>query len=317
MSKLSQTYAWSESRVRCLRECKFKYHLLYNVSWNGWLASAPQERRRAYMLKNMTNLPMWVGSIVHDIIEEIITTGRETGKWKNLKQAQHDGVQKLRKGWGQSRDKRWQDSPKHNVNLFNHFYQEEISPEKIKEYKQKVLRSLKAFYDMPLFEVMKGLPKDAWLSLEEFQKFALDTGEEVTLKIDCAFIYDGKVYLIDWKTGKVSDSVLDQLLTYSMYALKNGWAKTAEDIIIVPVYLNVYAEIGDKATPHLEVSMDRMRRQAGTIRSEYPLLTEAFKNKDNESYFKHTDNERACKFCFFKDMCDGPVSEVGDEETPF
>jgi hypothetical protein len=269
------------------------------------------------MLKQMTSLPLWAGSIVHDIIEGIITEGRKTGEWKTLEKAQNEAVQLLRKGWKQSIDKRWQNSPKHNVNLSELFYQDGITPEKANEYKQKVLRSLKAFYDMPLFEIMKNLPEDFWLSLEDFQKFALDTGEEVTLKIDCAFMYEDKVHLIDWKTGKVSDSVIDQLLTYCMYALKKGWAKKAEDIIIVPAYLAAYAEIGEKATPHLEVTMDRMRRQAGTIRSEYPLLTEAFKNKDNDSYFKHTDNERACKFCFFRDMCSGPVTEVGDEETPF
>ncbi len=317
VGQLSQTYAWSESRLKCLRECQWRYHLTYHVSWNGWLASAPQEKQRAYMLKNMTSLPMWIGSIVHDIIEGVITYGRETGEWRTLQESQNMAVQQLRKGWKQSVEKRWQGSPKYNVNLSEHFYQDDIDKEKINGYKQKVLRSLKAFYDMPLFTIMKELPKDAWLSLEEFQIFSLDTGEEVTLKIDCAFMYEGKVYLIDWKTGRVSESVIDQLVTYSMYAMKKGWAKSADDIIIVPAYLAAYEEIGDKATPYLEVTMDNMKRQAGIIRDEYPLLTKVFANKDNDSYFKHTDNERACKFCFFRDMCSGAVTTIEDGATPF
>lgn len=317
MGKIEQTYAWSESRVKCLRECRWRYHLMYHAAWEGWLTSAPQEKRRAYMLKNMTNMPMWVGSIVHDVIEDIITEGRQSGKWCALEQAQHIGVQALRKGWKQSTDKRWQGSPKQNINLAEHFYQEEVDKNRLNSFKQKVLASLKAFYDMPLFAILQSLDKDAWLSLEDFQKFQLNTGEEVTVKIDCGFRHKGKVYLLDWKTGKVSDSVIDQLTTYAMYAMKQGWAEKPDDIVIIPVYLAAYAELGEHATPHLDVTMQHMKRQAGIIRKEYPLITKAFENKDNPAYFERTDNEYACKRCFFRDMCEGAKTEVGEGETPF
>ncbi len=317
MGKLEMTYAWSNSRVKTLRECAQKYHLTYHVAWEGWLTSAPQDKRRAYILKNMTSLPMWIGSIVHDIIEEVITIGRETGDWSTLKQAQHNGVQALRKGWKQSKDKRWQGSPKQNINLSEHFYQEEVEKDRLDSFKQKVLASLKAFYDMPLFEVLQGLKKEDYLTLEDFQKFQLNTGENVTLKIDCGFRYKGKVYLLDWKTGMVSDSVIDQLVSYSMYALKMKWADKTEDIVIIPVYLAAYANMGEQATPHLNVTMQHIKRQASIIRSESPLLKEAFKHKDDPSYFKHTDNEKACEKCFFRDMCKGPQTEIGESETPF
>lgn len=317
MGKIEQTYAWSNSRVKTLRECQWKYFLTYFLAWEGWLTSAPQEKRRAYMLKQMTNFPMLVGSIVHDIIEEIITEGRKTGKWRSLEQAQHDGVQALRKSWKESTSKRWQGSPKQNTNLSEHYYQEEVDPEKLASYKLKVLKSLKAFYDMPLFGVLQGLEKDAWLTLEDFQKFQLDTGEDVTVKIDCGFRYGDKVYLLDWKTGMVSDSVIDQLVTYSMYALKQGWADRPEDVVIIPVYLAAYAEIGKQATPHLEVTMQHINRQTGTIRSEYPMLAEAFANRNNPDYFNRTDNEKSCKRCFFRDGCKGAKTEVEDGETPF
>ena len=315
--KIELSYAWSNSRVKTFRECAWRYYLTYFMAWDGWLSSAPQEKQRAYMLKKMTNLSMFVGSVVHDIIEELISTGRKTGEWKTLEQAQHDAVQALRKGWKQSKDKRWQGSPARNVNLAEHFYQEELDPNKLNEYKQKVLRSLKAFYDMPLFKILQGLKKEDWLSLEDFQKFELSTGEEVAVKIDCGFKLQDRVFLLDWKTGRVSDSVIDQLTTYSMYALKQGWATRPEDITIIPVYLAAYAELGEEATPHLEVTMQHMKRQAGTIRSEYPMLTKAFENKDNPDFFEHTDNEKACERCFFRDMCSGAKTEIEAGATPF
>jgi len=281
------------------------------------MASAPQDKRRAYMLKNMTNLPMFVGSVVHDVIEDLIRVGRQTGEWPTLEQAQHDAVQALRKGWKQSTEKRWQASPKQNVNLAEHFYQEDIDQGRVDSYKAKVLASLKALYDMPLFKIIMDLRDEDWLSLEDFQRFQMKTGEEVTVKIDCGFRYAGKVYLLDWKTGRVSDSVIDQLTTYAMYALKQGWAKSPDDIVIVPVYLAAYAEMGEQATPHLCVTMDHMRRQAGIIQREYPLLTEAFANKDNPSAFPKTDNEHACERCFFRDMCTGAQTEIEEGVTPF
>lgn len=317
MGEIKQTYAWSNSRVQTLRSCQWKYFLTYFRAWEGWLASATQEKQRAYLLKNMTNLPMFIGSVVHNIIEEIITTARKTGEWRTLEQAQHDGVQALRKGWKQSKEKRWQASPKKNINLAEHFYQEEIDPEKLATYKQKVLKCLKAFYDMPLFEIMRNLKKEDWLTIEDFAEFKLNTGEKVTVKIDTGFRFDGKVYLLDYKSGKVSDSVLDQLITYGMYALKQKWCDKPEDIVIIPVYLAAFAEIGEQAMPHLDITMQHMKRQAGIIKNEYPLLAEAFKNKDNPSYFKRTDNERACKNCFFRGDCSGAKTEVNAGETPF
>lgn len=317
MAVLKQTYAWSNSRVKTLRECAWKYYLTYNEAWEGWLASAPQEKQRAYLLKKMTNLPMWIGSLVHDIIEEIIQTGRKSGEWKTLEQAQHDGIQALRKGWKQSKNKQWQNSPK-KINLAEHFYQEKLDPDKLATYKQKVLSSLKAFYDMPLFKILQNLKKEDWLTIEDFAKFSLNTGEEVTVKIDCGFRYKGKIYLLDWKTGRVSDNVIDQLVTYSMYALKQGWATKPEDVVIIPVYLAAYAELGEKATPHLDVTMKHIRRQAGIIRSEYPLLKESFEHKDDPAYFPKTDDiEHTCQRCFFRDMCSGGKAEIEDGETPF
>lgn len=317
MGKIEQTYAWSNSRVKTLRECRWKYYLTYFEAWEGWLGSAPQNKQRAYMLKNMTNLSMWVGSIVHDIIEDIITVGRKTGEWKKLQQAQHDGIQALRKGWKQSKEKRWQHSPKQNINLAEHFFREEIDPEKLAGFKQKVLKCLKAFYDMPLFEIMKNLPKDAFLTIEDFATFELKTGEKVAIKIDTGFRFDGKVYLLDYKTGRVSDSVIDQLTSYAMYALKKKWADKPEDIVVIPVYLAAFAKIGEQATPYLDVTMDHMRRQVSIIIAEYPLLAEAFKNKDDPSYFSRTDNEKACEKCFFREDCSGAKTEISDAETPF
>ncbi|KKK92387.1 hypothetical protein LCGC14_2703430 [marine sediment metagenome] len=317
MGELIQKYAWSESRVKTLRECMKKYYYTYCLSWSGWKSSAPQERRRAYMLKNLTNLPMFVGSVTHDTIEMVIKTGRKTGKWMELKDAQKRAVQALRVGWLDSVNKKWQGSPKHHTNLAEHFYDEEIPEEKLKGYKNKVLVCLKSFYDCPLFSIMKNLSKEAWLTIEDFATFKLKTGEEVAVKIDCGFRHENKIFLLDFKTGAVNDSVIDQLITYGMYAIKQGWTTNPEDIIIIPVYLFAYPELGDKAMPHLSISMDQLKRQAKTIQKEFPMLKEAHEKQDDVEFFQHTHSERTCGRCHFRDMCSGAVTDVQEGETPF
>lgn len=315
MGKINLTYSWSESRIKCLRECMWKYYLTYFQAWEGWLPSATPEKQRAYMLKNMTNLPMWAGDIVHTTIEEVIQSGRKTSTWMTVDQACDIAIQKLRKGWLQSVNKQWQTSPK-CVNLAEHFYQEELTAETLRDHKQKILRSIKAFFDCPLFSTFRSLAPSSWLTLEDFQKFWMNTGEEVSVKLDCGF-RQGKVCLVDWKTGRVSESVIDQLIVYAMYALKKSWAKKPEDIIIMPVYLAAYAEHGEQAMPQLTVSMEQIKRQAGVIRSEYPILKQAYDNRDNPSFFNHTANEHSCKRCFFRDMCSGSKQEIADGTTPF
>lgn len=317
MGKIIQKYAWSASRVKTMRECMKKYYYTYNLSWGGWQSSAPQERRRAYMLKNLTNLPMFVGSVTHDTIEMIIKEGRKNGVWMSLEDAQKHAIQALRIGWLDSTNKRWQGSPKHHTNLAEHFYDEEIPEEKLKGYKNKVLVCLKSFYDCPLFSIMKNLPKKDWLTIEDFATFKLKTGEEVAVKIDCGFRYEGKVFLLDFKTGAVNDSVIDQLITYGMYAIKQGWTTNPEDIVIVPLYLFAYPELGDKAMPHLSVGMDQLKRQAKTIQREYPMLKEAHKKQDDVEFFRHTHDQKVCNRCHFRDICTGAVTDIQEGATPF
>jgi len=317
MGQLKQKYAWSESRVRTLRSCMWRYYLTYYQAWEGWVSSAPQEKRQAYTIKNMTNLPMFIGSVVHDTIEELIKSTRETNAWPELETVQASAIDKLRRGWLDSTKKRWQKSPKYYVNLAEHYYQQEIDERRLQEYKNKTLQCLKAFYDCPFFEIIKSLKKEDWLSLEDFQSFQMNTGEEVSVKIDCGFRHKGKAFLLDWKTGKVNDSVIDQLVTYSMYAIKQGWAKTPDDVVIVPVYLAAYAKLGDDAMPKLTVSAKHIHRQAEIIRQESPMLQQAHDNKDNPEFFEHTDDPRECERCHFRGICKGAQTEITDDATPF
>lgn len=317
MSKLEIQYAWSDSRLKTFRECKYRYYLTYFLAFEGWLASAAPEKQQAYLLKNMTNLAMFAGTCVHNTLEKIIKGFRDTGIWIGKQEAINMAVDALRIGWKQSEQKKWQENVKNNVNLAEHFYNEVPTKDQLIAYKNKVIKSIEAFFECSLFNILNSLKKEDWITIEDFAKFNLNTGEEVTVKIDTGFKHDGKVYLIDWKTGKPNANVIEQLRTYAMFALKKKWALRVEDIIIVPAYLAAWNDNGEDAIPRLTITMEQIQDQAAIIRQEYPLLSKAHINKDNPTFFPKTDNPKSCTRCFFRDMCSGQKREITDETMPF
>lgn len=301
MADIKLTFAWSNSRMKLFRECPYKYFLNYYLSFEGWLKSSPQRKQQAYLLKQLTNKHMWPGSIVHEVIEHIIKTYKSTGHWLSLQGAKELGINKLRSGWLSSKNKEWENNPK-SVNLFEYYYGNGLSKEETDRCKKIVLDSISGFYVSKMSQIIQTLKVEDWVALEDFQKFEMDDKSEVSVKIDSGFRYKDKVVLIDWKSGKVNDNVIDQLITYAMYALKKRFAKKLSDIIIIPVYLMHMADIGEV---ELSVSKEQLLGHASVIKNESKILREAHKNKDNEGWFKYTDNINKCKYCSFKGMCDG------------
>jgi len=302
MGNLEQTYAWSESRVKTLRECARKYYLNYYLSWEGWLNNAKEEKKLAYRLKNMTTFPMFVGTVVHNVIEEAIKEFRKVGIWPTIEDSKEKVLEQLRKGWTESTKKDWKSNPK-KINFFEHYYNEPPTKERLQGYKDKALRCIEAFYECYIFGLMSNLDDKDWIEAEEFQKFLMKTGEEVSVKLDCAFRYEGLVYIVDWKTGKPNKDIIDQVVTYSMYALKKGWIKNVEDLVILPVFLGFFHEAPETSIPMIEITRKQIDRQVAIIKKEYPLLVKAHENRGDEDYFEKTPNTNKCNYCQFKEIC--------------
>jgi hypothetical protein len=98
---LKDTLSWSLSRQSTFEECKRKYYYAYYGYWNGWRSDADPEARKTYILKNMTNLKMFSGDVVHRVIEEVLRSLRY-GKTTELESAQERARKLLNQGWKQS-----------------------------------------------------------------------------------------------------------------------------------------------------------------------------------------------------------------------
>lgn len=304
MADIKLQFAWSASRIKTLRECARKYWYNYFCAWEGWLAYADKEKREAYLLKNLTSFPMYVGTIVHNVIENCINQFKTTGKWPILESSKEKVIKLLRQGWSESKNKDWQKNAK-KTNFFEMYYNQMPDQNKLASFKAKAIKCIEAFYKCDLFKTMDSLQPEQWVSVEEFQKFKMATGEEVTVKLDCAFKDNGKLYIIDFKTGKPNDNIIEQVVTYSMYALKMKWITKLEEIIIIPAFLSYFEDDPIGSFPIISITKSQIQQQVDIIKREYPLLVKAHENRENRELFEMTDNLNRCIYCNFKGVCPG------------
>ena len=297
MAVLKSELTWSFSRNRLFGDCRRAYFYHYYASWGGWDKFAPELARKAYMLRSIQSIDAWIGDIVHEIIKwvlesraraELITYEQATLKAKGL----------LLKTWEQSRAKLWQDNPKHNLNLFEHYYNRDSSREVLGAKLEKVLTSLKNFYSCGLLESLQSLSKEDFLSVDELDTFDFQ-GVKVFAVPDFALRSNG-YSLYDWKTGKPGENDLMQLSCYVLYAMAK-WNASADAIKIIPVYL---ADTSVSLVPKAPKPLDEVRNyiQKG-IEDMRACLSNEAENKADIVNFPRTEEAWRCRNCKFQEIC--------------
>ena len=81
MPPFENVFSWSFSRARTFEDCPRKYWFHYYGSWGGWNADADPRARELYKLKNLTNLHLLAGDVVHRALErslQALRRGAET-----------------------------------------------------------------------------------------------------------------------------------------------------------------------------------------------------------------------------------------------
>jgi len=196
MGKLVNELSWSASRGKSFRECARSYWFHYYGSWPGWETFAPERTRLLYLLKQMTNLDIFVGNVVHRVIEEACQMAK-SGKPPTLEVTRERGTHLLREGWKESKDGTWKEKPKGTVNLFEHYYDTFVPPTKTDAVKKKAMDCLAGFFSSKEWQVIRALPADAWLAMEELDSFPMD-GTKAYAKPDLAIRVGDRVKLYDW-----------------------------------------------------------------------------------------------------------------------
>jgi hypothetical protein len=326
--RLANEFSWSFSRHSTFSECQKKYWYTYYGSWEGW-PKTPYDSRKSidplasylYALKQMQQLPMFVGSCVHETIEHFLKARKLSSKKEplQLNELIEFAESKFQKGLHDSKTEAWRAAPKKHRNLFEHYYSQEkdkdpFTEELVHTSREKISRCLNNWLESPIVK-MAFDQRASWISIEELSHFMLKERYKILVVIDFALKWkqpNGKdaYILFDWKTGQETDKTEEQLYSYALFANRVLGAPV-ENIILSPFYLvsNKYCKIGyqqereiekerlEKLEVEIEKSCDAMASKLTT------LIPDAEAPQPDPRLFPYTENRSLCPRCPFKEVC--------------
>jgi hypothetical protein len=301
MARLTNTFSWSLSRQQMFDECRRQYYLYYYRAWGGWEDGAEPAARLPYRLKQIVTLEMWIGDILHRLIQNHMT--RLQRGFRPMAQPLREQARViLNQEWRQSLDQRWRENPKHNRNLFEHYYAIGISDERRTELRDRLFTCLDHFCALPLLDRLVAAEPDAWLAVEQLDTFLVDRVPVYT-KIDCAARLGGQTLIIDWKSGRASDRDVQQVACYGLYAMQK-WNVGFDGLRAMLVYLleNTVSEVPITADQALAMQ----ERIVTGIQAMCEALADPAGNAAREEDFPMTDQRRRCRRCNFHEICYGP-----------
>ncbi|MEA2012480.1 MAG: PD-(D/E)XK nuclease family protein [Verrucomicrobiota bacterium] len=303
MGKLENVFSWSVSRDRLFRRCLKAYYYNYYGSWDGWDKSAPWKTQKIYMLKKMTSLKMWAGSIVHEVIAEALNRYAQTGKTPTAGELQGYARTKLRRGWIESVNKEWQQNAK-KINLFELYYGngKSLLPETTDEIRERVYNALTAFAQSAILKQMLLAPYTAWKPIDQLSFFMLNE-LKIWAAIDFSYIDDsGTLQIIDWKTGRENTEELKvQLACYALYSMEK-WGVQLSKIKLHGVYLNNNASLKTFSFSDSDI-IGAKEKILSSSAEMCTLLDNVEGNMASEENFPCCENDRLCKYCNFKELC--------------
>lgn len=296
------TFSWSKSRDEIFKDCKRRYFFNHYGHWGGWEENADRRIRQIYILKNLQSRHMWLGSIVHEYIGFLLDRLRYEHEIDlytllgNLRKAMKRDFENSEKGL-------YTKYPKFNgrqYGLFEHEYHIFVSNDEWKEIFDTTEKCVANFFNSDLFRYIKSISTDNWLPIERLQTFDFE-GTPVYVKIDFALEDKGRLFIFDWKTGKVRDVEMDvQLACYGLYAT-HRW-----DIELQNIICKKYNLLIDRVDDY-EINHGRIEKIKEYMRSSISSMKELLYDKENniarEEDFDITDDDNKCKSCNFRKVC--------------
>jgi hypothetical protein len=245
---------------------------------------------------------MWAGAKVHDFIKQTLTNLRRGISVPNVDQIVDIALNQMRKEFRSSREKRYLTHPK-TCALFEHEYEVEVSDADWKQTFDNSEKCLRNFYSSDTFAILKELPQQMWLEVEDFSSFNLNH-TKIWAGLDCSFrTEDGGVTIIDWKTGRsMSEDVSMQLSCYAMYAM-DKWGIDPENVTLIEY--NLLANQGAEFTVGASEIENTKTYIKGSIADMQSLLVDVDENvPKEEAAFQKVEDEKVRADCNFRKVCD-------------
>lgn len=296
-------FSWSASRNGTFESCRRQYFFHYYLAMGRAVDADSERRNEARRLRAMTSVPMWVGSRVHDAVEEIIRE-HARGNAINMDRELKKMRETMGRDWLDSKNDRArkQNDPRRYTRFMEHEYDADPPAEKWRNQVDDARQMVRFFGKHYLPEIQKLESSDI-MALENLEKWNL---EEVPIWVKIDFAYqdeEGFIHIVDWKTGrKDRGSNPLQMLGYAAYAA-DAWGADAEQLKVREVYLRREANPDSPCTLD-EGTLDETRALiAASIKEMRSVLVDVDKNLAREEDFAPDATEFKCRYCFFQKIC--------------
>ena len=149
--------------------------------------------------------------------------------------------------------------------------------------------------------------------IEDLEEFEFE-GAKIYVKLDFARRKDGLIEIIDWKTGKESESEPTvQIGAYAIYAMQK-WNVPLEKIRAYLVYLtNPVPALREQPLSEtlIRETQQTMLKSIADMRA---LLSDPVRNVPKDrAQFAFTENVRLCGNCNFYKMCEKYTASARDK----
>lgn len=300
---MATAFSWSISRQDVFESCKRKYYFSYYAHQGGWRADASPLAKKIYFLKKLEPAVMWTGSVIHRAIRYAIVNRHVVTQQKVLDfllkrlEVDHHASKQIDPAIA---------SPKDFL-LFEHYKGVETDIELIKE---KAVICFTNFFNSLYFQELMAIPDHQLLYIDPDQddvasmKFSWNAIPIYAIPDICYRNVEGKIRLLDWKTGKAPETELSEQLKVYAWRLQHidGIDPAQHEMLASSVYLLDLAERGRRIIKEdiehivgsIHTSIDQMKQFMFDQTKNIPLEMEAF---------PLTDNLKKCSSCVFAEVC--------------
>ncbi len=303
VGRLKNDFSWSYSRAAKYQHCPRAYYYHYYAAWEGWQENAPAPVRRAYLLKNLTDVPRWVGTLVHETLKFALArlkAGQPVPEIDLIKQM-HVRAKAV---FANSQSGRYQRYPSQLIGFQEHYYQTGLAETTWPAAWAQAKRCVRAFLNSSLYAHLRQQPAIAFLDIKTLQSFTV-AGEKVWVQMDLARRDGHSMYIYDWKSGSAADepALRQQLAVYGLY-FQQTWPEIAAGEVTVRGI--VYALDEDRLIEFelspvtLQEIQAKIENSIGQLKG---LLLDPGLNLAELQNFPMIEDRRVCRHCQFRELC--------------
>ena len=289
---------WSFSKMEILSSCPRKYY--YNYFGGSKRKSKEDNREEITVSKNIYNVHVLVGDIVHESIAVFLRRLQNKDEWSFdsllwLADIKLKTIVDYTIAFKNGQQKEGE----YKIKICKEIYDDISRKNEIVEFAtEKIKQSLTSFNESKDFDFIINNALETDTIIENLAKFKLDN-INIDGRIDVAFYKDGKLHIVDWKTSYSDyEETSVQLLAYALWAIDKKGKKIDEICIHKAYLLDGKIETLEFSEKHIERAKAKIRQSVDdlTILEKYGIggIIEAF---------DRCDEPKVCKLCSFESIC--------------